>query len=158
MSRMSKQLYGANHHVPPSPAVSCLRGEVPSRDAHSTPSRPTRAMTVIGGSGFSRTKRFDPTERLALIHNAKQRTKGVSLRPLAPERDFSRRPPAGGLKRDYSLDDLRPTRPSPDRPCPVSPAPADRRRCPEHAGGREGRAQGCRGCARQVSAERTSRS
>ena len=46
-------------------------------------------MTVIGGSGFARTKRFDPTERLALIHNAKQRTKGVSLRPLAPERDFS---------------------------------------------------------------------
>eukprot|EP00218_Dolichomastix_sp_CCMP3274_P011117 CAMPEP_0170143888 /NCGR_PEP_ID=MMETSP0033_2-20121228/13188_1 /TAXON_ID=195969 /ORGANISM="Dolichomastix tenuilepis, Strain CCMP3274" /LENGTH=374 /DNA_ID=CAMNT_0010380359 /DNA_START=30 /DNA_END=1154 /DNA_ORIENTATION=+ len=34
-------------------------------------------MTTIGEPGFSRTKRFDNTERLSAIHNAKQRSIGV---------------------------------------------------------------------------------
>ena len=80
-------------------------------DAFDAP-RATRAMTVIGGAGFSRTKRFDPAERLALIHNAKQRTKGVSLRPRRARTGFSAQPFLGGLKRDYSRDDRRLASPS----------------------------------------------
>jgi hypothetical protein len=56
-------------------------------------------LPTIGSESFPRTKRFDMKERLALVHNAKMRTKGVRSRSRAESAISRGEPHLGDIAR-----------------------------------------------------------
>ena len=64
----------------PSPLEPLKTDATPGNDA---PAAVAMVLPTIGSESFPRTKRFDMKERLALVHNAKMRTKGVRSRSRA---------------------------------------------------------------------------
>ena len=64
----------------PSPLEPVKTDATPGNDA---PAAVAMVLPTIGSESFPRTKRFDMKERLALVHNAKMRTKGVRSRSRA---------------------------------------------------------------------------
>ena len=80
----------------PSPLEPLKTDATPGNDA---PAAVAMVLPTIGSESFPRTKRFDMKERLALVHNAKMRTKGVRSRSRAEIHPFREGTTAGDTAR-----------------------------------------------------------